>query len=113
MPITVFSSCYPFKLYLLSFPLKFLFDRRVMLFPSILSFFDYRLFVQSLFIFFVSVFSQIFLRILIRILKILFAPESFLFIPGLCVWFCVSICLFAATGFFSWGDVGWGASIWQ
>lgn len=61
----------------------------------------------------VSVSSQISLRILIRMLKILFVPESFLFVPGLGVCFCVSICLLAATGFFSRGDVRWGASLWE
>lgn len=107
-----FFSCYLFKLYLLSFPLKFLFDHRVILFPSV--FFSSSI-IASLhtLILLVSVSSQIFLRILIRMLSILFVPESFLSTLGLGLWCCVSVCLLGAAGFFSWGGVGWCASIWQ
>lgn len=89
-------------------PLKVLFDHRVISKRYFLSSIIFSLYT---FIFLVSISSQIFLRILIRILEILFVPEPFLFIPGLGLWFGVSVCLFAAAGFFSCGGVGWFASI--
>lgn len=55
-----FFSCYLFKLYLLSFPLKFLFDHRVIVVPSVfLFFFHYCLFAHS-YSFGFSLFSDLF-----------------------------------------------------
>lgn len=110
--IFLFLIYYLFKLYLLSFLLKFLFDNHILFANVIFVLWLFSLHViLSLFFFCLIIFSNHFENTK-QNFKIIFVPESFLYIPGLAVWFLyLSLSHATVLFFFSWVGTWWSVCI--